>query len=351
MTFNPSMLTLAREARRLTQSALATKAGVTPSLISKVEHGVIEVTDERLGGLASTLGYPISFFSQTGELRGASCLHHRKRSSTPVVKLREIHARVEIVRRGVDALLRHVDFAAPMSFRALDPDDVPGGVEEVAQTVRAAWRVPLGPISNLVEVIEAAGGIVVRTDLGTEKVDALSTWPATGVPLFVLNTSAPGDRQRFSLAHELGHVVMHHTPSPDQEREAHDFAAEFLMPRHEIAPELQGLRLRDLGDLKRRWKVSMAAIVKHASRIGAITDSRSTNLFIELSRLGYRKHEPIEIPAEPTRTISEIIGVYREQMGFSVADLAHATRLLPDEFADTYLGKSKHPKRLRVVGS
>ena len=50
------------------------------------------------------------------------------------------------------------------------------------------------------------------------------------------NRHAPAERYRFSLAHEPGHLVLHQSPgdSSVQERQADEFAAEFLMPARDI---------------------------------------------------------------------------------------------------------------------
>ena len=82
----------------------------------------------------------------------------------------------------------------------LDPDDV-GSPEAVAQQVRVIWRLPMGPVSNVVAAVERAGGLVLPLDFGTTLIDAVSQWPSGGPPMIFVNDASPGDRMRFTLTH------------------------------------------------------------------------------------------------------------------------------------------------------
>src|ERR1700734_2992321 len=108
---------------------------------------------------------------------------------------------------------------------------------------------PRGPLQSVVENIESAGGIVVLARFGTNLIDGLSFRVEGVPPLFFMNKDVPGDRFRFSLAHELGHMVMHSIPDDDEkmESEAHRFAAAFLMPASEIKPYLAAAKINNLG--------------------------------------------------------------------------------------------------------
>ena len=105
-------------------------------------------------------------------------------------------------------------------------------------------------------------------------------------PVFFVNESIPGDRERFTLCHELAHVVLHHKPAKDPEAEADRFASEFLMPANEIRAELSRLTIEKAADLKIRWKVSMQAIIRRARDLRAIDQDRYTNMMKRMSRIG-----------------------------------------------------------------
>ena len=118
--------------------------------------------------------------------------------------------------------------------------------------VRMQWRMPIGPVRGLVRWLEAAGCLVIEEDFGTTHVDGLSQW-IDDHPIVLLNSAAPTDRKRLTVAHELGHLTLHSRDiSDDVEGDANAFAAEFLMPSETIRPQLRKLTTGRLHDLKHR---------------------------------------------------------------------------------------------------
>jgi Zn-dependent peptidase ImmA (M78 family) len=343
---NPAMVTLARQARGLNQTQLAVASDVSQAYISKAEHGIVEIAPDTLARIAAALRFPPSFFIQADRVTGPVCLHHRKRQSMPVTRLNSIHAQVNIARLQALKLLRGVEIAAEYEFPRLDIDEY-ASVEEIAQLVRAHWGIPVRPLDSVVAAIERAGGIVVRSTFETDKLDAISLWTSER-PFFYVNTNIPGDRLRWTLAHEIGHMIMHAAPSPDQEKEADRFAAEFLMPGQEIRPELANLSLPNLAVLKQRWKVAMSALIRRAHQLGQITDRQQKSFFMRFSQLGYRKHEPVEIAAETPTLIRQVIDIHRKDHGYSVDDLSRAAHMLEEEFWIKFL-PDESPPHLRVV--
>jgi Zn-dependent peptidase ImmA (M78 family) len=165
-------------------------------------------------------------------------------------------------------------------------------------------------------------------------------WPDKGYPLFLLNSSAPGDRARFSLAHEVGHAILHAEPGGTalQEKQADEFAAEFLMPAKSIRGELRkGVDVNRLVALKPEWGVSMAALVRRALDVNALSEWQYRNLMVEMSMLGYKVQEPIIIEAEHATSIAKVVGSLIRDRGYTVEQLASLTGLFPDEFEQLYL--------------
>lgn len=347
-TVNSDLLVLAREARGITQHQLAAAANLPQSSVSKYEHGLLEPGPERLGAIAHALDLPVSFFSWPEQVYGfgTPCLYHRKRQSVPAHRLRQIHARMNLLRMQISRMLRGVEIEPVTYFdrRDIDEHDSP---EAIAALVRAGWRLPLGPIANLIAAIESAGGIVVRLPFGTRKLDAVSHWAPGMPPLFLVNGELTADRLRFTLAHEIGHVIMHTRPSDSQEQEADRFAAELLMPAHEILRDLDGLTLARAVQLKPYWKVSIAALVRRAYDLRAISQSRYRGLMAELSRLGFRLAEPAPIADEHPRVLQQIVELHQREHGYTVAELSELVGLHEPEFTAQYLAGRP---QLRLVG-
>ncbi len=344
---NYEMVTLARETRRMTQNELAKRASISQGYLSRIEHGLVEISDPLVQAFSEALGYPSAFFYRSDEQYGPGTVcHHRKRQSMPIQKLKQIHATMNVMRMATADLLQGVEIDAHYGFPRMELPDYES-VERIAQLVRANWQLPIGPVRNLVRSIEAAGGVVIPADFGTDRLDAISQRPRNQPPFFFINATSPGDRLRFSLAHELGHIVMHSAPAPGQEEEASRFAAEFLMPAKEIRPELEQVTLAKLADLKSYWKVSMQALIMRAHELRTITERQKRSLFTRFSQLGYRKTEPVTVARENPSVLEQVIDFHQAEHGYSVSDLSQVARLSEREFRSIYA--TQESPRLRVV--
>jgi len=355
----PSKVVVTREARGLTQGELAERLGISQAKVSRIEAGMLPVTEEGLAKIAAALGYRESFFCEQDELYGidtsvvyhrsleTSLIYHRKQQTTLIRTLSRIHAGLNIQRIHVQRLLRSARIEPVKPFPRLDIDEY-DSPETVAQAVRATWLMPRGPVVSVTKAIEDAGGIIVKVDFGTSQLDAVSQWIPGLPPLFFVNRDLPGDRLRLSLAHELGHIVMHRTVNQDIEKQAFAFAAAFLMPRDSILPSLDIVTSARLATLKPYWKVSMQAILKRATDLGAITERQARYVWMQLSAAGYRKREPpeLDIPVEEPRLLREMVDIHVGNLGYSTEELSKLLGLLESDLRALYLPK---PPGLRAV--
>jgi len=243
--------------------------------------------------------------------------------------------------------MKSVESRTGHAFERLDVDEYKGGPKEVAQAMRALWQLPPGPIQNLIRVIEDAGGIVIKCDFGTTKVDALSQWLPGYPPIFLVNSAIPTDRMRFTLSHEIGHITMHRTPTEKMEREADAFAAEFLMPEREIRPYLSCVDIPKLAAMKPFWRVAMSALLYRASELGMIDERRKSYLWFLMGKSGYRMHEPVEIAPEEPTLLRELIEVHQRSLHYGDNELDVAL-LEPGAFAE--LRERSSTSNLRIVG-
>ncbi|MGD0766317.1 MAG: XRE family transcriptional regulator, partial [Dehalococcoidia bacterium] len=309
---NPEMIVVARQSRGLAQGELAELLEVTPSTLSRLESGLRDVSAPMLNRLVVALDYPEDFFRQRDAVLGfgVSAMFHRKRQSIGSRALDRIHAQINIRRWHLSRLLRSVELP-DVRIRMVDLDDFTGDIEDVARELRVAWRLPPGPISNVTRAIEGAGGIVIPFPFGTRLIDAISEWPPGMPPLFFINTDLSGDRLRFTLCHELGHLVLHQDwPNPEMENQANRFAAELLMPEREIRPYLDNLSLPRLAALKEYWKVAMSALLKRATTLGTITARHARSLWMQMGKAGYQTREPVDVPIEQPTLFPEIVDMH-----------------------------------------
>jgi Zn-dependent peptidase ImmA (M78 family)/transcriptional regulator with XRE-family HTH domain len=333
--FNPDLLALTRESRGLTQKELADKAGISQGCISKYETGVAVPSTEHAVSLAAALDYDVSIFEWKDDSNEGTLVFHRKQRSLAAREHDRIRSNFKIARSQVGKLLKGIQLEDlnPAGIPNYAPD-VANSVEEIAARVRMAWRLPEGMISNLTALIEKAGGLVMRFPFGNHKCDGLSQPIGHRLDhfLFFISADVPGDRYRYTLAHELGHAVMHSVPEPgwDLEAQANAFAGAFLLPPKEFTSSAKPFSLSKLVDIKPYWKVSIQAMVQRAFALKLIGDQERANCFIRINRLGYRIDEPVKIPVEQPKLLPEIIDTYRSSLGFSDYELAKMLGLTRD---------------------
>ncbi|MEJ7787750.1 MAG: XRE family transcriptional regulator [Solirubrobacteraceae bacterium] len=355
MIVNNRLLRLAREARGWTQKRLAEGSGIAQGSVSKYEKGLQTPSPPQLESIAHALDYPIDFFLQT-EARPTTVLY-RTRVLRSAKLEGQVRARLNLARLVLGRLLDDLNVEAVSHFP--EPDHSYDNPQQAAASLRTAWGIVPGPVDSVSELIEYAGGVVARVDLGTDQAIAAYLHPL-GDPIrwfFVNSRVRAGDRIRFSLAHELGHAVLHETAlipdSREAERHANQFAGAFLMPAADLLAELprRRLALEDLLVLKRLFGVSMQAIAMTAHSAGAISQDELTRLYRELSYRGWRTAEPGHVELEQPTVVRDAIAVHREHHGYSTEQLAQVAHVFPAMLADLLPDYFKPPggMHLRVV--
>lgn len=348
-----SMITLLREAKGWNQTDLAREAGVSQAVISRLETGALELTPDRQEALAKALDCPPEILEEQPTVPGLaiSCLHHRRRASTMTVRtMRRIEALTHLTRLTMEGLLTGI---APQPQRTLvrDPIDLDGDPREVARRLREYWDLGDGPIRNLVGVVESAGIIVIERPLATPGQDAVSTWPGdqSRFPMMLVTKGLAPDRLRFTVAHELGHLLMHDIPGPEQEDQSNKFAGELLAPADSIRPDLAGLRtgeFRRLLTLKEKWGMSIGALIRRAYDLEIITDRQYREFNMRLGQMGWRNSEPGDVAVEIPSTLTQIINAHKNVRHQSVADIARLAGMTEDGFRRHYLGENPEPENL-----
>lgn len=307
-----------RRAAGMTQADLADRLGITQTALSRYENNLRHPDSQTTNRIASALGVTTQFLEHDFRMQGAIAAdaHMRRQKTAGPAMWKRVEAEVNGLRMQSIFLLERVPLRPVNQVLHLDPDET--GPDEAARMQRAAWRMPIGPVRDLTAWVESAGILVVEQDFGTPRIDGMSQWAGDHAVIMV-NVTAPTDRKRLTLAHELGHLVLHSIyQDKDVEEQANAFAAEFLMPAHLIRSRLRTIDLGKLLALKREWGVSMQAIIEHAYRLGTLSKDKRTALYKQLSRRGWRRREPgsADLPPE-TPALASSIGETLSESGLS----------------------------------
>jgi Zn-dependent peptidase ImmA (M78 family) len=351
--FNPDMLSLARDARGITQTDLVAALGdaMSQAKLSKIENGLVQPNDDDVAELAEALNFRPGFFYHPHRRRGEPPTYHRKRKKLSKRDWATTYAKAEIYRIASASFLKSVALA-PRSPEppSIDIDQYDGRPDEVAKAVRQYWSLPRGPVEDVTAVLENAGVLVVGFDFGTDLCDGFSQHGSDGMPPVVfINSRQPKDRFRFSLCHELAHLVMHRLPNPMMEYEANKFASAFLMPEEDIRKDLYNLSMEKFMSLKLYWRTSMQAIMYRAHGLGRITDSSYHYYMVSMSKRGWRSKEPVVLNnvREAPRIMGQLVRAHMGPLEYSADDMAELIGL-PDAEFEAMFGVSDKP-RLRLV--
>ena len=292
----------AREMQNLSQQKLAEILGCSQAAIAKVEADVRQPSVELTNALADTLGFPVSWFQQPvpahfplGSLQfRAKAAKSQRELHKPYYVARTVFEVVESLRARVKTL--------PIRLQ----QNVWTSPAEAATAMRSECGLsPDAPILDVVNAIEKLGIVVLGLPIHLELdgVDGFSAWTSTGVPVICLSMLASGDRLRYTAAHELGELALGALPfGSERHKAADDFAGEFLLPERAMRRELiPPISLMTLANLKLKWRVSMAFLLKRAARLAIISSRHERTLWIELSKRGWRKVEPSNLAVEPER--------------------------------------------------
>ncbi|MBI4929906.1 MAG: XRE family transcriptional regulator [Bacteroidetes bacterium] len=349
---NPKMVVLARESRGISQKDIAEKLGTSPTFICKVETDSRTLSEETLGKMSKLLKYPADFFYQEGEAYIPMSLNYRKRDHVSAKVLVPLEAQINLYRLHIESISEKLKLKE-VNVPVLDLKKHET-TEQVAKQLRKFWKMPKGPVENLTELLEENGIIVISFDFGTERVDSRTIFTKDKLPVICVNKLHLADRQRFSLAYELGHLVMHTGTMPSFDRdishEANMFAAGFLLPESEIKKDLsrQGrdpssggekdITVPLLGELKRKWKVSMQSLLFRAADLGFLTDNQKRYLLQQFNQMQIRRREPPELdfPQEKPKLMRDLITKYKNAHKFSVKEMAASLHLGEEDFMSRY---------------
>lgn len=165
-----------------------------------------------------------------------------------------------------------------------------------AQLLRQAWGLGTNPAPNMVQLCESRGISVYGLTTIAKDVDAFSAW-AGAQPVFFISRQKTPERSRFDIAHELGHLVLHHNSvggdNPQQEKEADAFASEFLIPEAALRAYLPKLpNLTEIFAFKATYRVSAMATVVSLHRGGILGDATYKRRCTALNQRGYKEREP-----------------------------------------------------------
>lgn len=297
----------ARLAAGLSQRGLAERAKpLSPMAISKYENNQSIPGSDVLLRLAKALGVKFEYFFRPVTVQ-ITKTEYRKHSGFSVRRQQALENRIiEQLERylaieevfGMERLPSYQNEKFGLEIRKVEE------AEAAAGELRKKWKLGEDPIDDLCETLEDHGVKVILIDEKDRKFDGFSCWANKSVAVIAVRRQEQGDRLRFDLAHELGHLFLKLGKNVDRERASHRFAASFLVPesavRKEFPMKRSHLSPAELYSLKHKWGFSMQAWLHRLLDLQIISATLYRHACIEFSRQGWRKEEPGQ-PVRPEK--------------------------------------------------
>lgn len=305
----------ARKAAGLSLRALADPLGLSHAAIKKYEDGDVYPSSDILIKLAKALNVRVDFFFrpikvslENVKFRKRKKLSGKSEEAIKFEVIGQIERRLELENLYPESPMQRFEVPAdiPQEMNSLQE------VELAAEKLREHWKLGLAPIHDLIDALENQGIRVFVTDTDEEHFDGLST-VIDNQPIIVISAKWPGDRQRFNLAHELGHYILSKRLSPDidEEKACNRFAGAFLFPRNAvlqaIGKERRAIEWQELLMLKEQFQLSMSAICYRLKDLEIIQQSYYEGLMIRFRQNGWYRKEPVEIPSEKAHTFTQML--------------------------------------------
>jgi len=306
----------ARKSAGLSLRALAEMAGISAMAISKYETNKSTPSSGVLLGLARALDVRVEYFFRTARVELKE-VEYRKHSKLPKKVLSQIEGDV------IEQIERYLELEEFLPVSPIELFKLPAGlpesisdydeIEQVVGKIRHAWGLGDNPIPDLIDTLEEKGIKVFQTHaLHDEKFDGLAA-QVNGTPVIVVGKEWPGDRQRFTLAHELGHLALAGRTEDhlDIEIAANRFAGAFLAPAAEVLKELGTQRKRlepvELCVLKSAYGLSMQGWLYRARDLGVLSQSGFQNMWKLFIAKGWKKKEPVDYPSEEPKLFLQLV--------------------------------------------
>jgi Zn-dependent peptidase ImmA (M78 family)/DNA-binding XRE family transcriptional regulator len=293
-------LNSARKMAGMSMEALVQKAGsiVTKQAISKYEKGKINPGSDVLLALSKALDVKADYFFRSSNV-AISGIEFRKRSKLTRTEEDRIKYRtLEFIQKYIEIesiLDAGVTFKNPVTQNRIKTDE---DIENAAMDIRKKWKLGNGPIPHLIELLEDKGFKIFEV-MADQQFDGLSgIVEDLKIPVIAVYENSDLVRKRFTVAHELGHLLLEFSDDAvsNPEKRCHAFAGALLLPREvmlkELRPKRNNITDWELKKLKGIYGVSMQAIMARAFRLEIISENTYRKFYIQISKLGWKKVEP-----------------------------------------------------------
>jgi Zn-dependent peptidase ImmA (M78 family) len=345
MQFNGVRLTQALDSKGMTKKKLCDLIGYSSGTVSKWASGQQYPEANAISQMSQALGFPESWFLKPSIKFERSVSFFRSNSTATHLLRKKAESHLEISFECLGYLENWINLPKVFFPKILSREEAfllnSAEIEKIANAYREYWGLGITPITNLITLLENVGVIILKEELGSTSMDGVSKWIMGRPYILIASDKASACRSRFDLAHELAHLILHANLDEEDynlrykeiEKEAHYFASCFLCPVEGIAFDLFSPTLDSLIVLKRKWKVSIAALIMRGTSLGIFSEDSSTRLWRNYSYRKWKLQEPLDeiIEAEKPTLLYKTVRLLVDEKIFTKSQLQNDLALSSKE--------------------
>ncbi|RPD96558.1 ImmA/IrrE family metallo-endopeptidase [Aureibaculum marinum] len=275
----------ARVLNCLSQQNVADELGVSKQMVSKYENGDAIPTSSKFLKLSKLFGLKMDYFFNSFQVELGE-INFRKKSSFSLKKQSSLKEQIKINLENYiwleDTL--SIDYSFKNTIKNIKINKIED-VEKAVLKLRTDWEIGIDPIHNIIQLLEDKEIKVIELYDVDDKFDGLATYVNGKFPVIVVNGNFPVERKRFTLLHELGHLLLNlpDCETKQEEQFCNKFAAEFLFPKEIVIREFGGKRnhitLAELISTQKKYGISIPAIVYRLVDSGILSKQRHTDFY------------------------------------------------------------------------
>jgi Zn-dependent peptidase ImmA (M78 family) len=334
--FQATRLTLARDLKEMTKQELANRVGLSTSAISQIESGKTNPDFRNVSQIALALGVSPEFFARrmSSPILPLDSCHFRSLRSASQKQRKRLLAIGTLLYDILSFCEEYIEFPEDRVSPFVRQTNSLQDIELLAAEMRRNWGLGLGPISEIIKLLEASGIMVTMMPNSCREVNAFSTW-IKGKPFIFLANKGNASDIRFDAGHELYHLLAHADAIPGDkalEKEADFFSGCFLLPRDSYYRESpKRLNWKHFEELKVRWGVSYRCLIVRSYQLGCLSEYQYHRAFVELNQMEYTKsNEPNEPVMEYPFLLTRLLEMVQEDI--SLEDIANGLGLTTSLF-------------------
>ena len=275
----------ARKLKGLSLQEVANELHVSKQMISKYESGVSIPNSARLIKLSKLFGLKVDYFFSSFKVE-LNEVNFRKKSTFSIKKQNSLKERIKINLENYlyieDCLSINYSFDNPLKGLVINTEE---DISNAVQKLRYEWEIGFDPVHNLIQILEDKKIKIIELSEVENKFDGLATYVDNKYPVIVLNKNFQVERKRFSLLHELGHILLDISSKCDMKEEdiCHKFASEFLLPKNTVIEEFGGKRkhisFSELISIQEKYGISIKAIVYKLKDVGILSENQHSTFY------------------------------------------------------------------------